>query len=419
MMKLANPRRLADLPGRRVKRVVVRATAWSVAGAMLAFVAPAAMAAPDKPTIALVGARSGALPPGQHDWPDGVIKIQRLIKGSPEFAAKNATVKLFPAGFPEDLSELDDADTIVLYFGVHDKLNPVEKPAVRQALDKLTARGVGLVALHQAFTVEAANAATAPFKNWLGGVRIAVTDYTIEAAPLKVAGKHPITNGVTNFAYPDEFYPTIDFGNNAGNTPILTAPIHVQGRGRERVFEEPSKTRVVAWAHERAGGGRSFSYSGLHYLDSFDEPQVRKMVLNAIMWSAGMDVPTAGATTVLPEAQRVVLPVGDVEVLPQPWGTLRWFAGREIGNSATMTVGQAIIDVENANPPHWHPNCDEVLHVVQGHIMHRVGDKEYEMKAGDTVVIPEGTVHNARNIGKEPAILMVSFNNADRVSLGE
>jgi len=32
--------------------------------------------------------------------------------------------------------------------------------------------------------------------------------------------------------------------------------------------------------------------------------------------------------------------------------------------------------------------------------MHRVGDKEYEMQAGDTVTIPEGTLHNARNIGR-------------------
>jgi oxalate decarboxylase/phosphoglucose isomerase-like protein (cupin superfamily) len=41
------------------------------------------------------------------------------------------------------------------------------------------------------------------------------------------------------------------------------------------------------------------------------------------------------------------------------------------------------------------------------------------MRTGDTVVIPEGTVHNARNIGTEDAVLMVSFNSADRVAIGE
>jgi quercetin dioxygenase-like cupin family protein len=84
-----------------------------------------------------------------------------------------------------------------------------------------------------------------------------------------------------------------------------------------------------------------------------------------------------------------------------------------------MTVGQATVGPDKANPPHWHPNTDEILHVLQGRIMHRVGDRVYEMKAGDTVVIPEGVVHNARNIGEEDAILFVSFNSADRFTIGE
>ena len=51
--------------------------------------------------------------------------------------------------------------------------------------------------------------------------------------------------------------------------------------------------------------------------------------------------------------------------------------------------------------------------------MNRVGDREYEMRAGDTVTIPEGTWHNARNIGPEDAVLSISYNSADRISMGE
>src|SRR5690606_6520395 len=129
-------------------------------------------------------------------------------------------------------------------------VNPVEKPAVRQKLDQLMARGVGLVALHQAFTVKEKNAA--PFLDWLGGVRIALTDYTTETAPVKVASDNPVSRGVTDFAYLDEFYPSIDFGNNAGNKPVLTARVHTEYRGRDAVFEEPPAEKVVAWTHERA-----------------------------------------------------------------------------------------------------------------------------------------------------------------------
>lgn len=387
-----------------------------VSAFVAALFAPALAAENDKPTIVLVGARS-SIPQGQHDWPDGLVMIQRLIAGSPEFKAAGATVKFFPAGFPADLSQIDDADTIVTYFGPENGVNPVEKPAVRQKLDQLMARGVGLVALHQAFTVKEKNAA--PFSNWLGGVRVSPIDLTMETAPVKVASDHPVSRGITDFAYLDEFYPTIDFGNNAGNTPILTARVHTQYRGKDAVFTEPPVQKVVAWTHERAGGGRSFAYSGVHFLEAFDQPQVRTMILNAIMWTSGHDVPSGGVTTSLPALHRVVMPIKDVELLPQSWGMLKWFASREIGNSGHLTVGEATINKGQSNPAHWHPNSDEVLHLIQGHIMNRVGDKEYEMVAGDTVTIPEGIVHQARNIGDEDAIMIVSYNTADRISLGE
>ena len=41
------------------------------------------------------------------------------------------------------------------------------------------------------------------------------------------------------------------------------------------------------------------------------------------------------------------------------------------------------------------------------------------MGPGDTVSIPTGTVHNARNIGTEPAVLMVAFSTPDRQVVGE
>jgi quercetin dioxygenase-like cupin family protein len=164
-----------------------------------------------------------------------------------------------------------------------------------------------------------------------------------------------------------------------------------------------------------------------------DQPQVRTVLLNAILWTAKRDVPAAGATSNAVRSrsfgggardpststQKVVLPYTEALIEPQTWGKLEWFASRALGNSASITTGVATISVGKANPLHRHPNCDEVLHVIQGHIMHRVGDQEYEMRAGDTVTIPEGTLHNARNIGTEDAILSIAFSTPDRISIGE
>ena len=96
------------------------------------------------------------------------------------------------------------------------------------------------------------------------------------------------------------------------------------------------------------------------------------------------------------------------------WGTLEWFAGREVGNSETMTFGRCVIFPGKANPRHYHPNCDEILHVVTGRVRHSLGDDYVELGAGDTISIPTGTVHNAECISDEPAVAFIAFSSADR-----
>jgi len=403
---------------------------WGLAVGLTALAAPLAA----EPMIVIVGGMKQGMPVGEHDYPDGALKLERIIKASPDFAKVGAVVKTYPTGFPKNLSELDKASVVVLYTGTHRQpaggsLNPVQDPQVQAALGKLMAKGVGIVAMHQSFTVPA-DGKPSPFAEWLGAYRPAVSDYSYETAPVKVAAPgHPIASGVKPFEYLDEYYSAVDFGN-ARVTPVLTARAHVQLNRSGPVFQEPPKDIPIAWAYERPGGGRSFGFTGGHYLGFLDKPEVRKTVLNAILWTAKEQVPQSGATSVVPTvpvtagatpppAQRIVVPRAEAKDEPVPWGKLVWFAGRPLGNSEKMTTGQATIPPGTQNPPHWHPNTDEVLHVLQGHIMHRVGDKEYEMKAGDTVSIPEGTVHNARNIGTEDAILYVSFNSADRYSIGE
>jgi mannose-6-phosphate isomerase-like protein (cupin superfamily)/type 1 glutamine amidotransferase len=303
----------------------------------------------------------------------------------------------------------------------------------RVAMERLMSKGAGLIALHQASTVPS-QASTIPMADWLGAVRFGMADRTTEIAQIQIsgAGKSPIANGLKPFELLDEFYPTLTFSKTDKITPILSAKVHIQTRDNKPVFEEPPADHIIAWAAERPNGGRSFAFTGGHYLLTLDQPQIRDMLLNAILWTSKRDVPPAGLTTnapTMPHAggraaasatpRRLLLTRADALVQPQPWGKLEWLASRELGNSLFMTVGIATINPGKENPVHSHPNCDEILHVLQGHIMNRVGDKEFEMSAGDTVTIPEGTRHNARNIGKEDAILSISYNSPDRIAIGE
>ena len=109
----------------------------------------------------------------------------------------------------------------------------------------------------------------------------------------------------------------------------------------------------------------------------------------------------------------------DYAIEEHDWGRLVWMVSGALGNSSTLTVGKCFIRPGQANPPHYHPNCDEVLHVVRGRIEHRVDEEYLEMSAGDTISIPTGHLHNARNIGTDEAEFVITFSAPDRQTIGE
>jgi mannose-6-phosphate isomerase-like protein (cupin superfamily) len=400
---------------------------------------------------------------GEHDFPNGIALLKTFLDSSPDAQnVKGFTVVAYPNGWPTDPSALDGASTIVFYFdGLEDGYGPHSHPLVneehRAQFERLMKQGVGLVALHQSWTVPADDS-TINLQRWLGAARYGKFDRTFEPVIIKPATpSHPISNGVgaDEFILNDEFYPTISFFEGGKNViPILTGKLHTQFRNNKPVLTDLDKTRecTIAWAFEREDGGRAFGFSGLHYLREMDDPHLRKLLLNAIFWTAKIGVPEDGVRTTAPaDAAKILLkslgpstqsvvcgetvcdavklkktvteavvtvPANNL-VVDYPWGRLTWYASRELKNSDTMTVGQALIRPGQENPMHFHPNCDEILHVLKGHILQVAGDKSFDMKEGDTISIPAGVHHSARNIGKDDAILAISFSSADRQVVGE
>ncbi len=52
----------------------------------------------------------------------------------------------------------------------------------------------------------------------------------------------------------------------------------------------------MAWAFERPDGGRGFGFTGGHFHKNWGNENFRKIVLNAILWTAKMEVPTGGVS---------------------------------------------------------------------------------------------------------------------------
>ena len=121
----------------------------------------------------------------------------------------------------------------------------------------------------------------------------------------------------------------------------------------------------------------------------------------------------------MPDLDTALARVADHETEDTPWGRLVWMVSGKQGNSETMTVGRCYIAPGQENPRHYHPNCDEILHVLEGTIEHTFDDETVPMSAGDTISIPSGVLHNARNVGDSEAVFVITFSSADRQAVGE
>lgn len=253
-------------------------------------------------TIALIGGTRGNTP-GAHDHSNGIRVLQTVLESSQDMRALNVRVEAYPDGWPADEAVLERAATVVWYFsGVRN--HPLVNADRRARFQRLMDQGVGLVALHQASTLPPDDTAT-PLPDWLGGARYGMFDRTIETVGFQPAN-HPISRGVGPFLLRDEFYPTIRFPAGQRVVPILPGTFHVEiENGKPIPMRIEHKT--AAWAFERSNGGRGFAFTGLHYLLSLDHPQLRRLLLNAIAWTGGFEVPPTGIRSGVPDAAEKAL----------------------------------------------------------------------------------------------------------------
>jgi hypothetical protein len=67
-----------------------------------------------------------------------------------------------------------------------------------------------------------------------------------------------------------------------------------EGNPAVRAEVAAKKPQAVAWAFERTTGGRGFGFTGGHYHKGWGQNDQRKLVLNAILWTAHADLPATG-----------------------------------------------------------------------------------------------------------------------------
>lgn len=245
---------------------------------------------------------------GQHEYFAGCALMMEWLKQTPGVWPVMAA-----EGWPKDEKIFDGAKAVVVFADGGTKL-PFLEPARWARMKGLMDAGAGLVMLHQAVDVPADRAEE--IKSWLGAVwqpdigSRGHWDMEFNEFP-----KHPITRGLTPFAAPlDGWLFNLHFA--PGATPLVSGAVPDKMRTTADAKSHAGRAEVVAWAYERAHGGRSFAFTGCDLHKNWIVPSQRKLVINGILWSAQVEIPSDGAPVPMTPAQ---LPLNlDAKPAPKP-----------------------------------------------------------------------------------------------------
>jgi len=218
---------------------------------------------------------------GQHEFNAGTLLLEKCLRQN-----KGIETLVVKGGWPEDEKVFDAASSIVLYMDGGAK-HPLIMDNRLETMGKLMRKGVGLVCLHYAVEVPKEKGGD-ELLDWIGGYyERPYSQNPINEVPVTQASpRHPISRGWKSFSGKDEWYYLIRFRpDDRRVTPILTTMLP----------KEAPHTEALAWAVERSDGGRGFGFTGAHFHSNWGIPDFRKMVVNAILWSAKVNVPGGGA----------------------------------------------------------------------------------------------------------------------------
>jgi type 1 glutamine amidotransferase len=226
---------------------------------------------------------------GEHEFFAGCAVLMKLLQ---------QTSGVFPVmardGWPKNPQTFEGAKSVVFFMdggGGH----PIIQKDHREVVQKLMDEGAGFVNLH--YAVEYPKSQSDHVLQWLGGYY--ETGFSTNPhwkAEIKTLPEHPITRGVKPFALQDEWYFNIRFKpEQEAVLPILRAVPPDDKRGTAAAREHKGREEILAWAFNRANGGRSFGFTGAHFHKNWGDENFRRLVVNAILWTTKLEVPPDGA----------------------------------------------------------------------------------------------------------------------------
>ena len=262
--------------------------------ALIVFLGISAAASAENRVVFLAGGRSHG--PGEHEFYAGCQLLAKALNQQKGVDLKAEVLK----GWPADDSVLDGAKAVVIYA---DGTSVVGKGW--EKMDALAKKGVGIMFMHYAVHPGAPEGEKY-YRPWIGGAF--ETGWSVNphwVAELKALPNHPVSRGVTSTveAY-DEFYYNMRFRPERGEVLDLVTATPTRERMKryinlwnEHGVAGMDKPQSLMWGVQRQDGGRGVGFTGGHYHRNWAVDGFRTLALNAIVWVAGLEVPSEGVNS--------------------------------------------------------------------------------------------------------------------------
>ena len=96
------------------------------------------------------------------------------------------------------------------------------------------------------------------------------------------------------------------------------------------------------------------------------------------------------------------------------FGSVQWVVREGDPRGAETTIGLATFSAGKSNVQHIHPNCEEVVYVLDGEVEHTLGGQSTVLRTGDLIIVPRGVPHRLLNRILDDVRAYIVFSSPDR-----
>jgi len=242
-------------------------------------------------------------PPGTHEVAAGGRLMKHCLENAPDVDAIRADVV---TQWPSDAAVRAEVDSVVFIGDLFPPHQMEDATTIMTQLGEMMDRGGSIVCIHFATGLRDPNVSADgahPLLNWMGGYfasrcahHRSIARIFPQCEILPATAGHPISRGWKPFTLHDEPYIENYFG-----TPEQAAQSGLIELATSMLPPEAPQRQVVAWGVERPDGGRGFAIVMPHYYHNWALDDLRTLILNGIVWSAGRDIPAQGVRVDLPD----------------------------------------------------------------------------------------------------------------------